>query len=87
MKDGKQLERVNYTRAKKRESQTEHHQSVLTDHVVGCNHTCTIDCEGVKLPAKDADWTNKGIREAICIGKAGPHTINCDDGRHYHLPT
>ena len=32
MKDVKHLERVNYTRAKKRESQKEHHQSVLTDH-------------------------------------------------------
>ena len=48
----KQLEGVNYTRAKKRESQTEHHQSVLTDHAAVCNHT--IDWEGVKLPSKDS---------------------------------
>ena len=33
MKDVKQLEVVNYTRAKKRELQTEHHQSALTDCV------------------------------------------------------
>ena len=39
MKDAKQLEGVNYTRAKKRESQTEHHQSALADHVAVCNHT------------------------------------------------
>ena len=38
-KDAKQLEGLNYTRATKRESQTEHHQSALTDHVVVCNHT------------------------------------------------
>ena len=67
-KDAKQLERVNYTRAKKRESQTEHHQSSLTDHVAVYNHT--INWEGVKLPAKDPHW-KRGIREAICIRKAG----------------
>ena len=39
MKDVKQLKGVNYTRSKKRESQTEHHQSVLTDHVAVCNHS------------------------------------------------
>ena len=55
MKDAKQLEGVNYTRAKKRESQTKHYQSVFTDHVAVCNHT--ISWEDVKLPAKDPDWT------------------------------
>ena len=83
MKDAKQLERVSYTSAKKRESQTEHHQSALTDHVAACNHT--IDWEGVKLPAKDQDWTTRGIREAICIRKAGLHAINRDKGRHHLL--
>ena len=72
LKDSKQLEGVNYTRAKKRELQTE--QSALTDDVAVCKHT--IDWEGLKLPAKDPDWTKRGIREAICIRKAGPHAIN-----------
>ena len=53
IKDAKQLEGVNYTRANKRESQTEHHQSALTDHVVVNNRT--INWEEVKLPAKDPD--------------------------------
>ena len=83
MKDVKQLEGVNYTRANKRELQTEHHKSALTDHVAVCNHA--INWDGVKLPAKDPDWTKRGIREAICIKKAGPHAINCDEG-HNHLP-
>ena len=83
MKDAKLLEGVNYTRAKKRESQTEHHQSALTDHVAVCMHN--IDWEGLKLPAKYPDWTKRGIREAICIRKAGPPAINRDEGRH-HLP-
>ena len=81
MKDVKQLEGVNYTRARKRQSQTEYHQSVLTDHAAVYNHT--IYWEGVKLPAKDLDWMKRGIREAICIMKAGSHTINHSEGCHH----
>ena len=56
MKDVKQLG-INYTRAKKRVLQTEHHQSALTDHAAVCKHT--IHSEGVKLPAKDSDWSKR----------------------------
>ena len=31
------------------------------------------------------DWIKRGIREAICIRKAGSHTISHDEG-HPHLP-
>ena len=55
----------------------------MTDHEAVGNHT--IVWEGVKLPAQDPDWTKRGIREAICIRKAGPHAINRDEGCH-HLP-
>ena len=44
MKHVKQLAGGNYASAKKKESQTEHHQSALTDHIAVCNHT--IDWEG-----------------------------------------
>ena len=81
MKDAKQLEGVNYTMAKKRESRTEHHQSALTDYVVVCNHT--IDWEDVKLPSKDPDWSKRSIKEDICIRKAGSHGSNRNNGCHY----
>ena len=42
-KDLNQLEGMKYTRARRKESLTEIHQSVLTDHVVSKNHT--IDWE------------------------------------------
>ena len=58
MKDAKPLEGVNYTRAKKRESQTEHHQSSLTNHVAVCNYI--IDWKEVKLPAKDEKRYQRG---------------------------
>ena len=40
-------------------------QGILIDGVVD-----GIDWEGVKLQAKDPDWTERGIRVAICIRKA-----------------
>ena len=79
MKDAKQLEGVSFTRAKIRESQTEYHQSALTDHVAVCNHT--IDWEGVKLPAKD----KKRYLRGHLYQKAGPHATNSDKACH-HLP-
>ena len=83
IKDVKQLEGVNYTRAaRERQSQTQYHQSALTDYAAVCNHI--IDWDGVKLPAKDSDWVKRGIREAICIMTAGSHAIN-HEGCH-HLP-
>ena len=82
MKDVKQLEGVNYmyTRARKRQLQQEYHQSVLTEHAAVYNHT--LDWEGVKLPAKNSDLVKGGIREAICMMKAGSHPINHDAGYH-----
>ena len=38
----------------------------------------------MKLPAKDSDWSKRGVREDICIRKAGFHAIN-HDGGHHHL--
>ena len=55
-KDVKQLEGVKYTRRRRKESLMNIHQSVLTDHVASKNYT--IDCEGVRLKAKEPDWKN-----------------------------
>ena len=63
--------------------QTEYHLSALTDRAAVYNHN--IDWEGVKLRAKDSDSVKRGIREGICIIKAGPRTINHVEGCH-HLP-
>ena len=51
-KDVKQLEEVKYTRARRKESLTEIHQSALIDQVVSKN---TVDWEGVRLSAKEPD--------------------------------
>ena len=77
-KDLKQLEGVKYTRARRKESLTEIHQSALTDHVMSKNHT--INWEGVRLLAKEPDWKKRGVKEAIFIRKAGTCAINWDGG-------
>ena len=79
-KDTAQLEGKKFTRAQKKVSTSEVHQSALTDHIAETNHT--IDWSGVKLPSKDPDWHTRGIREAIHMCRAGPRAMNRDGGRH-----
>ena len=83
-KDVQSVSAVKFTRARKKESTTEYHQSALTDHVCQSNHT--IDWEKVKRPIKEAQWRIRGIKEAVAIRKAGPHTLNRDEGTDHHLP-
>ena len=66
-KDLKQLEGVKYTRARRKESITDIHQSALMDHIDRKNHT--IDREGVRLPAKEPDWKKRRVKDAIFIRK------------------
>ena len=79
-KDVEQLSGMKYTRAQKKSSMSEQHQSALTDHSAQENHV--INWEGMKFAAKDPDWTTRGIKEAIAIKKRGPNAINRDGGRH-----
>ena len=78
--DLKQLEGVKYTRARRKESLTEIHQSVLMDYVAIKNHT--IGWEGVRLSAKEPDWKKRGVKEAVFIRKAWMRAINREGGRH-----
>ena len=70
----KQLEGVKYTKARRKKSLTEIHQSALTDHIASKNHM--IDWEGARLRAKEPDWKKRGMKEAIFIRKAGTWSIN-----------
>ena len=74
------MEGVKFTRSRKKDSMSEQHSSAITDHVASMNHT--VDWEKTKLPAKESDWTRRGIREAILIKKAGTNVMNRDGGRH-----
>ena len=79
-KDVDSISDIKFTRSRKKESVTEYHTSALTDHVAQSNHT--IDWGQARLPVKEANWTIRGIREAVTIKKAGPRALNRDGGRH-----
>ena len=53
------------------------------DHVMKENH---IDWEGVKFPARDTDWTARGVKEAVEIRNPGANAMNRDRG-HHQLPS
>ena len=72
MKDAKHLEEQSYTRARERQSQTELHHSAPTDHAGQNNHI--IDWKGVRLPAKEPDYTKRGKpRSYIYPENGGEH--------------
>ena len=54
MRDVNLLEEVKFTRSPQKDSQTEVHKSVLTDHVAQTNDT--INWRSVKLPTKEDVW-------------------------------
>ena len=47
---------------------------------------CTIDWEGATFPARDMDWTARGVKEAVEVRKIGAHAMNRDVG-HHQLPS
>ena len=77
-------EKKKYTRSRKKDSISEMHPSAIMDHVTKENHI--IDWEGVKFPARDTDWTARGVKEAVKIRKIGAHAMNKDGGatNYYH---
>ena len=83
MKDVNQHEKRQYTRAARRESETEINKSAITDHVNKYNHT--INWQETKILAREQDRTKRWIREAIEIKRQG-NTMNRDAG-NYQLPT
>ena len=82
-RDVKTLEEKKYTRSRKKKSLTELHPSSITDHVAKENHT--IDWEGVKFPARDTDWTARGVKEAVEIRRTGAHAMTRDRGHNQLL--
>ena len=59
-RDVKTLEEKKYTRARKKDSLTEVHTSVIMDDPTKEHHT--INWVGVKFPARDTDWTARGVK-------------------------
>ena len=79
-RDVKTLKEKKYNRSRKKESLMELHPLAIMDNVAKEN--LTIDWECVKFPARDSDWTAKGVKEAVKIRKTGAHAMNRDGGCH-----
>ena len=73
-----------YTWARKKDSLLEVHPLAIMDHATKENHS--IDWKAVKFPARDTDWTARGVKEAVKIRKTRAHSINRDGGCQ-QLPT
>ena len=71
---------TNYTRDKKKLSQTEMWGSAITDHAMQENHL--IDWESARIIEKERDDKARGIKEAVHI-RILPN-MNRDEGR-FHL--
>ena len=68
-----------FTRGASQEVKDTLHKSAITDHVMQLNHV--MDWDSAKLVEKEADWTVRGIKEAINIRKT-PSNMNRDQGRY-----
>jgi hypothetical protein len=71
----------NFTRQKRKDSETKMNKSAITDHATSKNHV--IDWEATTIRTKEGDWHRRGIAEAINI-RTTPN-FNRDEGR-FHLP-
>ena len=68
-----------FTREARKASISEISKSAITDHVRRENHV--IDWDSAKIVCREADWRDRGIKEAITIRRL-KDTINRDEGRY-----
>mgnify|MGYP001545966652 CR=1 FL=1 len=69
-----------FTRANRKQSQSQQWSSAITDHTVQNNHI--MDWDSARIVQKESDWRTRGIIEALWIRKTRTN-INRDEGRHH----
>ena len=74
----KTMSEKKYTRASRKQSETDRWKSAITDHACQLNHV--INWDSAKLIQRESDWFARGVREAISIRKV--KNMNRDEGRH-----
>ena len=70
-----------YTRAARKQSQSEQSKSAIPDHAVLNNHV--IDWENAKILEKECNASIRKIRESMWIRRIGPQAMNRDKGAHF----
>ena len=81
-KDVETMEKKQYTRATRKESQSEINKSAITDHMNKYNHVAAWD--DVKILGRESNKKSRWIKESIEIHKHDK-TMNRDEG-NYNLP-
>ena len=71
----------NYTRASRKQSQSELSKSAIADHAVQNNHV--IDWDNAKILGKECNTIMRRIRESMWIRRRGPQAMNRDEGAHF----
>ena len=71
----------NYTRASRKQSQSEPSKSAIADHAVQYNHV--IDWDNAKILSKECNTSIRRINESMWIRRRGPQAMNRDEGSHF----
>ena len=79
MKDIEQNVKKQFTRAARKDSQSELNKSAITDHVNKYNHI--MDWNKDKILTKEPNHKKQLVREAMYIQRQG-QTMNRDQGNH-----
>ena len=73
----------NYTRSRKKESESEYPKSAITQHTTRKNHV--IDWDSTTIVGREHVWIRRQILESMRIRQEGDTALNRDGG-NYHLP-
>ena len=71
----------NYTRASRKQSQSELFKSAIADHAVQYNHV--INWDSAKILGKECNTSIRRICESMWIRRRGPQAMNRDEGAHF----
>ena len=71
----------NYTRASRKQSQSELSKSAIADHTVRYNHG--IDWDNAKILGKECITSIGRIRESMWTRRRGPQAMNRDEWAHF----
>ena len=77
-REAKKVSNKNFTRSKRKESESQNNNSAITDHAARANHI--IGWEDAKILEREAQRKARWIRESIWIRRRGRSVMNRDEG-------
>ena len=77
-REAEKVSNKNFTRSKRKESESQNNNSAITDHAARANHI--IGWEDAKILEREAQGKARWIRESIWIRRRGRSVMNRDEG-------